>query len=989
MKFRLLTALWGAEFCDIFLRVTARSLLAAGNFPDLSRRHDATYTIITTAADAARIAPHPVFRALAAAGKVELQTIDEGEIDPTNPSSHWIIWRKGIEAAKEKRESVIYIMPDVVYASGTLLGWASAFEQGYRAVFSSVPEVVLETTLRELDERPAVAQRAELNLSVRELTNLFLKHIHPYHLCMLRSGRRWIAHPEFVSHVVRDAGFVQRIMGSHPFCFDPEFFKFNDAYVPLDHLDRIAFLPCTAISLEPFLKFMPHYYRPWTVTEDRLSSFAWWFDHYASDANDLESSHSYVFPLPGAGRRSAAFAGVHAGGDFYRTQCLAARAIFRVWEELGKLGCDRAAELLATAHYAGRLRRSMPLRTPMTVLVPSNAAIQRAGLHCEDGGGAERRRALSRRVRDHCFSGDHRFGVGQRIVTNSEGQVSKAWRIFGNVRNAGKILAGPIDLGGMLIYVTDFIAAPRAMQSKGDRAGRGERMRGPSAPAADRLKSLLVHPSLVDESDGAKGEPPVKPAAMGVEASAHCRQAAEQLGKLIKEYVAAEPATPPRAVSETVAEGVSSARVGPIQSLLVAMRTLPGPQAVTGVVRRSISAFKVQQTKDEPPPPDVPAVKGAVREHLLADRMEEANAAAGGLVQVWCELAGDLVAQGHVDLGLYCRRTALELNPSLRQNLVRELLLAGRQEEANSADGGQLELWRALGGDLAAQGHPEPALYCRRRAIEFDPVNSQLHKELVRELLLIDRLEEAKRAASSVPHVWRDLGQELEAQGYPDLAQYCRQQARESKRVEDASIKRLHNIQVNIGLLALQEILAGYAAAIGVTERCHLESSPGPLACLDQYLAASNESLDPLMQLTRLLEREPDFAEAWIEKAFCHWEAGQVVPAIEAALRAAGARPRCIRREYNPHPHAEAAELVARCLELAGLNEDAIKAYRKSLSFDKGQRFMRVCLGQLLWKQGRVEDAMREFTMGMTFGYRLANLPNLPRRLEEMSLNLD
>jgi hypothetical protein len=188
MKFRLLTALWGAEFCDIFLRVTARSLLAAGNFPDLSRRHDATYTIITTAADAARIAPHPVFRALAAAGKVELQTIDEGEIDPTNPSSHWIIWRKGIEAAKEKRESVIYIMPDVVYASGTLLGWASAFEQGYRAVFSSVPEVVLETTLRELDERPAVAQRAELNLSVRELTSLFLKHIHTTCACCVAAA---------------------------------------------------------------------------------------------------------------------------------------------------------------------------------------------------------------------------------------------------------------------------------------------------------------------------------------------------------------------------------------------------------------------------------------------------------------------------------------------------------------------------------------------------------------------------------------------------------------------------------------------------------------------------------------------------------------------------------------------------------------------------------------------------------------------------------
>src|SRR5262245_16149318 len=180
MGFRLLTALWGREFSELFLRATARSLLAVGNLPDLSRRHETVYTILTTEVDAGRLQASPVFHSLSASSKVELQMIDENEFDPAVPSSHWTIWRKGIAAAKEKQEFVIYIMPDVVYASGTLLDWAKAFEQGYRAVFTSVPEVVLESALRELEEHQPVDRRAELNLTVREVTNLFLKHVHPY-----------------------------------------------------------------------------------------------------------------------------------------------------------------------------------------------------------------------------------------------------------------------------------------------------------------------------------------------------------------------------------------------------------------------------------------------------------------------------------------------------------------------------------------------------------------------------------------------------------------------------------------------------------------------------------------------------------------------------------------------------------------------------------------------------------------------------------------
>jgi tetratricopeptide (TPR) repeat protein len=95
----------------------------------------------------------------------------------------------------------------------------------------------------------------------------------------------------------------------------------------------------------------------------------------------------------------------------------------------------------------------------------------------------------------------------------------------------------------------------------------------------------------------------------------------------------------------------------------------------------------------------------------------------------------------------------------------------------------------------------------------------------------------------------------------------------------------------------------------------------------------------------------------------------------------------CLRAAHNPHPRADAAALVGRCLERAGLREQAIEAYRACLAIDQGQLLIRVRLGHLLWSRGSVEEAMQEFTKGMPFGCQLANFPDVPRRIEKLSLS--
>lgn len=986
MKFRLLTALWGAEFCELFFKTTARSLLATGNFPDIARRHAVVYSIFTTQADSELISRHPVFQSLSAAGTVELKILGVGEFDPTNPSSHWTIWRKGIEDAKKNGECVIYIMPDVFYASGTLVDWVGAFEKGYRAVFTSVPEVVLETTLQELERRPAVNVQPELNLTVRELTDLLLTHIHPYHLCMLRGSRRWIVHPEFVGYVAGSVGFVQRIMGSHPFCFDPNYFEFNQSYIPLDKLDKIAFLPPTAVSLEPLLKFMNLYYRSWEMTEDRLSSFAWWFNNFASKANDIESAHSYVFPIAGNISRSA-MRRLHAQGDIYRSQALAARTIFRVWAKLTELGCDRAAAIVATAHYAGRLRRSRLFEFPLTVLVPNNAALGLDGRQSTNQSALERRKELVLRVYDHCFPGNHALKAGERIVTTASGEIRESKSSFGKVPGSGRILSGPFTHDGITFYVTDFVAAARSPRHDKSRILRKERkgQSGRDQPFADASNRMLIHPSLLgDEKPEFVGQTPLPQLAS--KAVADFSPHARELEQIVSGYVNATPTW----LLKPMSENTTGSATKKSEILRQMVRRSVGPRGQVSGARKVvwvlIDGFRRVSR------PSIPSMMGKTRELLLSGRFDDAVVAARNTVEVWRRLGGDFIAQGNFELGIYCRKAALELHPDnlqLRLELVREFFIADRKEEAKSVDGGLIQLWRLLGGDFVAQGLSDSVIFCRRRALELGLGSIQLRMELVRELLMANRIDEANAEAGGLRQLWRDLGNELADQGHSQLAQYCRDRTTEVTLFElkDPILSQFRKIQIEIGLLALREILKDYVTEIG--EVVHAEEVSTPLGFLDDFISSSKSAWNPARQLTELLEREPDFSEAWLEKAFCHWEARQAIPALTAALRASQTRPRCSRSDQNLHPHAEAAALVARILESAGLFVGAIDAYRKSLALDEGQIFLRVSAGQLLWKTGYAEEAMKEFSQSMTHGYRLANLPDLPRRLEKLSLSLN
>lgn len=374
MKIRLVTVVWGREYAELFLRGSLRTLLAEGNCPALARAHQVIYTIYTTADGAELLEAAPVFIRLREQMEVRVSVFAPGEIDDTNHGSHGYFWNREIDLARQNSAVLFFIIPDVLYAKDTLTRWAARFDAGAGAIFTIGPQVVLETIIPEIEER-FQDSGAVFSIEQDELYDLLFRHLHPLHVAMRHDSDRRPPHPEYDLRLVPEHGIVIREIVSHPFCINPRIYNELRHYGPRDHLDTIVCEPCMTLSVEPLLKRVNSYYRPWPLDEARLTNLALWWDHYTTEACEYESNFPFdIYPSndakwPTVRRRAV------AGGRFYRSQIVSSGRLYQLFSELKKRQSYKAASLLALAIYAARLRRRLPLRDGATILVPSERAL--------------------------------------------------------------------------------------------------------------------------------------------------------------------------------------------------------------------------------------------------------------------------------------------------------------------------------------------------------------------------------------------------------------------------------------------------------------------------------------------------------------------------------------------------------------------------------------------------------------------------------------
>jgi len=487
MKFRLVTAIWGADFVDTFVRLTLPTLLASGNLPALCAGHSVVYTIYTTKEDAERIQAAPVFGKVAAVCPVQIFLFSTREIDPTHFGSHDDIWRWGVDIACRNREIMFFVIPDILYGDGTFTNWARRFEEGYKAVYSPGPQVVLETITDELGTNFPNATDG-VKLDVARIHEMLFRHMHPIPIMMDRTSPRRIGHAEYDVRAVPGCGVVVRVLTSHPFCIEPAFFGNLRAFNPADHLDRIAFEPVSVLSAEPLFKHVAWYYRPHSLGAVELTQLGFWCRSFSPPACLRESAQTYDFVLSGDTAWQRGKARARAEGVFFRAQLLAAATAATLFLDLVARRFSNAAQFFAAALMTARLRRLITLRGDETLLVPIDVAFRSA-----DGAWAwsllapGMSEAAARLVRDHI------------VFTGADGKVRTLnGRPLEELDSDAAVAGDPFFIAGLRAIPVIHIMRPKAD------VGVPERIRGINA----ERRMLRRGPPAMPARIGAAFRPP-------------------------------------------------------------------------------------------------------------------------------------------------------------------------------------------------------------------------------------------------------------------------------------------------------------------------------------------------------------------------------------------------------------------------------------------------------------------------------------------------
>jgi len=475
VKIRLVTVVWGQEYVDTFIRVGLRSLLSKGNVRNLASAHEVVYTIFTTHLDAETLEQAPAFARLRRSVEVRLSLFAPSEIDATNYGEHGTFWWRAIDLARRNGEVLFFIIPDLLYANGTLARWAERFVEGKKAIFTIAPQVVLETILPEL-ERRFPGHESPYDLDRDQLVDLLGRHLHPLHAAMRHDERRRPTHPEYDLRLVPGRGMVIREIVSHPFCLDPSFYSALKHYGPEDHLDTLAFEPCSTVSIEPILKRVHGYYRPWPLDEIRLSNLAGWWDCFTTAACERESHHPFELARQEDEEWRAGRSRAVGAGSFCRSQVIAAGKLYQLFVTLRTHGYFRAANILAAAVYAGLLRRRIGVRRHAIILVPTDEALSGA-----DGDKIRvllqpgREKEFLDLISDHVLLGKDEVGCSRRLrhlleplptrPTNGEELVTARGLPAAPLLDRAQSAGAPFGVGPFTIYPVDKVVWRQAAEA--------------------------------------------------------------------------------------------------------------------------------------------------------------------------------------------------------------------------------------------------------------------------------------------------------------------------------------------------------------------------------------------------------------------------------------------------------------------------------------------------------------------------------------------
>jgi len=376
LKIHVVTVVWGRAHVDALVSLTWRSLLAAGNLPAFASRFETTYDLTVGEENIPTVIDSPAYKEISRFVPVDLHSFSEATAHADKYERHWILWRAAVDRARRHDAMVLLIIPDVLYADGTLARWGGFLDAGKRAVFCIGTWVSEETFLPEF--RNLYPENAGIAAAVpqREMMRLMLTHAHPLIAASFRDSGHGIFHAERITTGVPGEGFASRMLTSQPFIFATRDFHADATGCPLDHFEDMICDDVSFLSVGPMLHLAEFYHEAVPFDARRMSQIGGWSLGNIRPAHIHESRFDYVYARDDGPRDPDSWRKASATLDDMRREILSAHAVGQVCQKAHDLGCYMAWTLIAMAALRSGLNRAVSTDGAYTVFLPADNAFE-------------------------------------------------------------------------------------------------------------------------------------------------------------------------------------------------------------------------------------------------------------------------------------------------------------------------------------------------------------------------------------------------------------------------------------------------------------------------------------------------------------------------------------------------------------------------------------------------------------------------------------
>jgi len=385
-QFEIVTVLWGARFVDRFLSMTLATMLAPGNIPALADSRRVSYRIFTGENDEGRLRASLLFQRLEQILPVKISVIStRGDDGKYQAAIKYYI--QAIEEARAASVPTILLQPDAIWADGAMLRIAELADAGYAAIMTDGLRVVSEHFMPAFEDVSGKGADGSLSIEPRALMELAMGFIHPYEASVTWNSKFIHDVPFRLHWPVSGGGILTQGFCYNPIYLAPEKYDFGSVKA-MDHglvdaaitnLDRVYYCQdsddVALVSIDEEGYSGANYKR--ADRRQKILTAASWAYREATPENLLAATKPVRRHF--AGIDEAKWRRVERVSRASMDAVLTCRKLFLVLSLMKRHGLTLAPAMLAYLLYQGPLTGWLKSPGPMTVFVPTDAALEALG----------------------------------------------------------------------------------------------------------------------------------------------------------------------------------------------------------------------------------------------------------------------------------------------------------------------------------------------------------------------------------------------------------------------------------------------------------------------------------------------------------------------------------------------------------------------------------------------------------------------------------